>query len=51
MEDKGIDVPKLESVCVDRPYSTGKPVKIDFAGGDADIYQTQPGELKNSLLE
>jgi hypothetical protein len=40
-----------ESVCVDRPYSAGKPVKIDFAGGDADIYQTQPGELKNSLLE
>ena len=28
-----------------------KPVKIDFAGGNVDIYQTQPGELKNSLLE
>ena len=35
---RGIDVRKLRS-CV------GSPAKVDFAGGDIDIYQTQPEEL------
>jgi hypothetical protein len=44
--NKGID-PRARA---DRPYSTGNPAKVDFAGGDFDIYQTRPGEEQKFLF-
>jgi len=29
---------QIRSVCVDRPYGAGNPVKVDLAGGDIGIY-------------
>jgi hypothetical protein len=40
-----------ENVCVDSSYSVGNPVKVDLAGGDVLIYQTQPGEVKSELRD
>jgi hypothetical protein len=34
-----------ESVYVDNSHSAGNPVKVNWAGGDVGIYQTQPGEV------
>ena len=41
MVNKGIDAPNLRVSVLKGSYSA---VKVDFSGGDVDIYQTQPGE-------
>jgi D-tyrosyl-tRNA(Tyr) deacylase len=44
MENKGIDVPKLQ-VPMLTVHIAGNLVKVDLVGGDVDIYRTQPGKL------